>query len=163
MRMHRWLVVAALTVGALGLGAPAFADITGFIGFAGGPSTRGTRGVAVSAGLVIVAVEFEYADTSDDAGGGAPHIRTGMFNGILQTPVAVAGIQFYATGGAGVYNQELGTESETNVAVNVGGGVKVSLVGPLRLRVDYRVFSFSGTPIGADHVHRVYVGANVRF
>ena len=37
--------------------------------------------------------------------------------------------------------------SETNVGVNVGGGVKMSLAGPLRLRLDYRVFTLKGTPL----------------
>jgi hypothetical protein len=40
--------------------------------------------------------------------------------------------------------------------------VKISLVGPLRARVDYRVFSLKGSPIQPT-VHRVYVGANLAF
>ena len=35
-------------------------------------------------------------------------------------------------------------ESETNVGINLGGGVKISLVGPLRLRLDYRVLDAEG-------------------
>jgi hypothetical protein len=163
MRMHPATVVATLTVALLGLGAPAFADITAFLGVAGGPSTRGTRGLAAGAGLVIVAFEFEYADTSDDPGSGAPHIRTGMFNGLLQTPVPIYGFQAYATAGGGIYHHDTGSDSTVNVAVNFGGGVKKNLAGPLRLRVDYRVFRFSGSPLGASTVHRLYVGANLKF
>ena len=142
---------------------PAAADITGFVGLAGGPSTRMAKGLAVGAGFAIVAFEFEYADTNEDFPSGAPEIRTYMGNALLQTPIPVAGMQFYGTIGAGGYQQDLGTLSETNVGMNLGGGVKITLLGPLRLRVDYRVFRFAGSPFGEDVVHRVYVGANLKF
>ena len=32
---------------------------------------------------------------------------------------------------------------ETGFGTNVGGGVKIDLVGPLRLRLDYRVFKLT--------------------
>jgi len=163
MRLQRAIVVAAFVGASIGSGTPAFADITGFLGLAGGPSVRNAKGLAVGFGLVIVAFEVEYSDTGDDPSNGAPHIRSGMVNGLLQTPVAVGGVQFYGTAGVGGYNEELAGLSETNVGVNLGGGVKINLVGPLRLRVDYRVFKFSGSPIGGDVVHRFYVGANLKF
>jgi hypothetical protein len=40
--------------------------------------------------------------------------------------------------------------------------VKISLLGPLRARVDYRVFKLQGDPLH-DVVHRVYAGVNLRF
>ena len=67
-----------------------------------------------------------------------------MFNGLVQTPVPIAGMQFYATAGGGVYRETLHDDSETNVGINVGGGVKMSLAGPMRLRLDYRVFTLQG-------------------
>jgi len=85
-----------------------------------------------------------------------------MGNVILQTPGALAGVQPYFTTGAGGYNEELGTRSETNFGTNVGGGAKVSLFGPLRVRVDYRAFRLQGEPLH-DVVHRLYVGANLKF
>ena len=30
------------------------------------------------------------------------------------------------------------------MGINVGGGVKVNLAGPLRLRFDYRIFTLAG-------------------
>jgi opacity protein-like surface antigen len=53
-------------------------------------------------------------------------------------------------------------DSETNFGLNVGGGVKVSLVGPLRLRFDYRVFTLKGD---ARHPRpqRLYAGVNLKF
>ncbi len=163
--MHtRRSVLVALVMTALVLSsAPAWADITGFLGVAGGPSTRGTRGVAVGVGLVIVAFEFEFCDTGGDADGGSPHMRTGMFNAMLQTPVAPGGYQLYLTAGAGIYGQDLGPASETGLGTNLGGGFKKTLVGPVRLRVDYRVFRLSGSPIGTDTVQRFYVGAAIKF
>ena len=46
----------------------------------------------------------------------------------------------YFTTGGGFYQEELGTHSDTGFGVNTGAGVKVSLAGPIRLRVDYRLF-----------------------
>jgi opacity protein-like surface antigen len=163
MRLQRTMAIAIFVGALFGSGTSAFADITGFLGLAGGPSLRGAKGVAVGVGLVIVGVELEYSDTGDDLPGGAPRIRTGMANGLLQTPVPIAGMQFYATAGGGIYHHELGGLTETNVGINVGGGIKKKLIGPLRIRIDYRYFRFSGSPIGADGVHRVYVGANIKF
>ena len=163
MKLHRWIAGVVVLAACVGVSTPASADITGFVGLAGGPSTRLTKGLALGIGFVIAGIEFEYADTGEDLPSGAPHIQTFMVNGLLQTPVAVAGIQFYGTVGGGAYRQDLGVLSETNVGMNLGGGVKVNLIGPLRLRADYRMFRFSGTPLGGDVVHRVYVGANITF
>jgi len=85
-----------------------------------------------------------------------------MFNGLLQTPIPIAGMQFYGTAGAGVYHETLLDVSETNVGINIGGGVKVSLVGPLRLRFDYRVFTLQGDP-RHEKPQRFYAGVNLKF
>ena len=77
--------------------------------------------------------------------------------------IAVAGLQFYATTGGGIYRERLGTtHQETNVAANTGGGVKISLLGPVKVRIDYRVFRLSGAPIHRTP-QRVYVGLNLGF
>lgn len=163
MRLHRLVGLALFCAAWLGSSTPASADITAFLGLAGGPSTRVAKGAAVGFGILFAGVEFEYADIGSDAGRGAPEIKTGMVNGLLQTPVAIHGFQLYATAGAGVYNQDLEGWSETNLVVNVGGGIKKSLAGPLRVRLDYRVLRFSGSPIANDVVHRFYVGVNIKF
>lgn len=140
----------------------ASADITAFLGASPTPSTRTLKGLAGGMGLVIVGFEFEYANTSDDLIKAAPRVRTFMFNGLAQTPFPIGGLQFYATAGGGVYRETLNIASETNVGINVGGGVKMSLIGPLRLRLDYRVFNLKGSPL-YPRPQRFYAGINVKF
>ena len=159
MRLFRPALFAALL---LATAAPAFADATLFIGSASAPSNRTDRGFAVGAGLLIVAFEFEYAHASEDLLEGAPSLHTFMGNALLQTPFAIAGFQPYFTAGGGAYRERLDARQETNFGLNTGGGVKISLIGPLRARVDYRVLSLKGSPL-YDIVHRVYIGANVKF
>jgi len=145
----------------------ASADITAFLGVNGTPTNRPVRGLAVGAGLLIVGLEFEYADTNEDLTNAtelAPALRTFMFNGLVQTPFAIARLQPYATAGAGVYRETLSVPdtSETNVGINVGGGVKMTLAGPLRLRFDYRVLTLKGQPLHST-VQRFYAGVNLKF
>jgi opacity protein-like surface antigen len=161
-RNHAGILVAALAAW-LVASAPASADITAFLGLSGGPSVRHGWGLAAGVGFVVVGLEFEYADASESVEDGAPRIRTGSGNLLLQTPMAIGGVQIYGTAGAGGYHETLGLLSETNACVNLGGGVKVNLLGPLRLRVDYRYFRFLGAPLGNENVHRVYVGGNLKF
>src|SRR4029453_17337817 len=93
--------------------SPAYADLTAFFGVNPTPVNRPVRGFAVGAGLLIVGFEFEYANTSDDEVLAAPKLQTYMFNGLVQTPVAIAGMQFYATGGGGGDREALFNTSET--------------------------------------------------
>jgi hypothetical protein len=83
-----------------------------------------------------------------------------MFNALVMTPTS--GIQLYATAGGGFFRERLVDERETNFGTNIGGGVKLSLLGPLRLRLDYRIFNLRGN---ARHgtPHRLYAGANISF
>ena len=53
------------------------------------PANRAVRGAAIGGGLVIVGFEFEYADTTEDATAGAPSLKTGMGNVLLQTPSGI--------------------------------------------------------------------------
>jgi hypothetical protein len=141
---------------------PARADITGFFGVSTTPANRQVRGGAIGFGLLVIGVELEYAFTPDAPLANAPSVKTGMGNLILQTPVAIFGIQPYFTTGGGLYQEELGLHSQTGVALNTGGGVKVSLAGPLRLRVDYRVFKLGSDALYSP-THRVYAGLNLKF
>ena len=158
---HAYVIAVATLVAGL-LARPAAADVTAFIGANTTPANRQVRGVAVGAGLLVVAFEFEYADTTDDPTVAAPSLKTGSGNLLLQTPVAFFGFQPYFTTGAGFYRETLGTHEDTGFALNTGGGVKVSLAGPLRLRVDYRVFKL-GTGALNSPAHRVYAGLNLKF
>jgi hypothetical protein len=140
----------------------AWADATLFIGSTTTPDARLAKGFAVGAGLLIVGFEFEYSNTGEDIAGNAPSLRTGMGNLLLQTPVAIGGIQPYFTSGGGMFRERLEDRQETSFAGNVGGGAKISLAGPLRLRIDYRIFTLGGEPLHT-RVHRVYAGANLKF
>ncbi len=172
MRYHgfmRKLLVAALFL--LLTPLPAFADLTAFLGRTTTPSGRLNRGVAIGTGLLIVGFEFEYARTDEDLDvlpgpdNVAPELTTYMFNGLLQTPVPIAGIQFYGTLGGGVYHETLSLEpnnDQTNFGSNLGGGAKINIAGPLRVRLDYRVFNLHGDA-RHDHVQRFYAGINLKF
>jgi len=153
----------ALGVGlVLACASVAQADATVFIGASSNPTNRGARGFAVGAGFLIVAFEFEYASVSDDPDSGAPSLKTGMGNVLLQTPVPIFGFQPYFSVGGGVFHESIGSHSETNFAPNTGGGVKISLVGPLKLRVDYRVFRLGNGALYSP-AHRIYAGLNIGF
>ncbi|PYR14954.1 MAG: hypothetical protein DMG00_01610 [Acidobacteria bacterium] len=140
----------------------AFADVTAFIGANTTPANRQVRGAAGGISLLIVAFEFEYAFTPDDPTVSAPSLKTGMGNVLLQTPFPVAGFQPYVTAGGGIYNESLGAHSDTNFGTNAGGGVKLTLIGPLRLRVDYRVFKLGSGALNSP-AHRIYAGLNLNF
>jgi len=159
MPLARLLLTAALL---LGVASPALADATFFIGSTTTPSNRQVKGFALGFGLLVVGFEFEYATTSEKEEDLAPGLRTGMGNLLLQTPFPVFGIQPYFTTGGGAYRETLADLSETNFGLNTGGGAKISLLGPVRARIDYRVFKLRGDPLH-DTVHRVYGALNLSF
>jgi hypothetical protein len=156
--MKRALICAMVLFAA----APVWADATVFVGANLTPANRAVRGGALGAGLLIIGFEGEYAFTPDDPEAAAPSLVTGSGNVLLQTPFAVLGLQPYVTTGAGLYREKLGTHQDTSFALNTGGGVKVSLVGPLRLRVDYRVFKLGSGALSSP-AHRIYLGLNLKF
>ena len=92
-----------------------------------------------------------------------------MFNGLVQTPRGIVPkVQLYATIGGGYYRIrfEPFDVQDTGFGTNVGGGVKIDLVGPLRLRLDYRIFKLTDQfdDRGIDSTsQRFYAGANLAF
>ncbi len=140
----------------------AHADITAFFGVGQGPETRTAKGLSFGVSLIVVGFEVEYSDISakTDVDALAPRLRTGMVNAVVQTPTS--GFQLYATAGVGGYRENSVDDTETSTALNVGGGVKMGLMGPLRLRLDYRLFTLRGNP-AAKTVHRLYAGLNTSF
>jgi hypothetical protein len=141
---------------------PARADLTAFLGANTTPANRQVRGAALGFGLLVVGFELEYAYTPEDPTAVAPSLKTGTGNLLLQTPVAFMGFQPYFATGIGIYQEELGARSDTGTTVNTGGGVKVSLAGPIRLRVDYRVFKLGSGALYSP-AHRFYAGLNLKF
>jgi hypothetical protein len=142
--------------------APAQADLTAFIGANTTPENRQTRGFSGGAGFLIVAFEFEYADTTNDLTARVPSLKTGSGNVLLQTPIAFFGVQPYVTTGAGFYSETLGARTDRGLGYNTGGGVKIALVGPLRVRIDYRAFKLGSGALYST-AHRVYAGLNLKF
>jgi opacity protein-like surface antigen len=158
MRILRTLAAVGFV---LAVDAPAArADVTAFLGANTTPATRQVRGGALGTGLVIVGFEVEYAFTPDDPAAAAPSLKTGMGNILLQAPFQ--DFQPYITSGVGIFNESLGTHSETNFGSNAGGGVKIGLAGPIRLRVDYRVFKLGSGALNSP-AHRIYAGLNLKF
>ena len=141
---------------------PAWADATVFLGATTTPANRTVRGGALGAGLLIIGFEGELAFTPDDPKAAAPSLVTGSGNVLVQTPFPILGLQPYLTTGAGLYQEKLGTLQDTSFLLNTGGGVKISLVGPLRLRVDYRVFKLGSDALYSP-AHRIYLGVNLKF
>jgi len=126
------------------------------------PSSRQARGGALGFGLVIIGFELEYAAAPDDPSAAAPSLKTGSANVLLQTPIAIMGVQPYFTTGGTVDRETLGTHQDTSGGLNTGGGVKISLAGPVRLRLDYRVFKL-GSGALTSPAHRIYAGLNLKF
>lgn len=157
-RLRPAAIAALLSLAA----APAWADATAFIGANTTPANRSVRGFSVGTGLLILGFEIEYAKTTDDDTVAAPSLKTGTGNVLLQTPGAFFGFQPYVTAGAGLYRERLGTHQDTGFLTGTGGGVKVSLVGPVRLRVDYRIFKLGSGALYTP-AHRVYAGLNLKF
>jgi opacity protein-like surface antigen len=171
MRFARLLVPALVLVALTAL--PAHADLTAFIGAQTSPSTRSAYGVSVGSGFLFLGFEFEYARAGGDdecqrllgPGTCAPTVRTGMLNVLLQTPRgAVPKTQLYGTLGGGVFRERFDAidVQETGWGTNVGGGAKIEVAGPLRVRLDYRVFKFTGDAIHKNP-QRFSVGLNLAF
>jgi hypothetical protein len=158
----RVLRATGIAIVLLSMAAPARADITAFIGANTTPANRQVRGGAVGFGVLVIGFEGEYAFTPDDPRASAPSLKTGIANVVLQSPVPFFGIQPYFTTGGGFYQEELGLHSDTGFALNSGGGVKVTLAGPLRLRVDYRIFKLGSGALYSP-AHRIYAGLNLKF
>ncbi|MQA30385.1 MAG: outer membrane beta-barrel protein [Luteitalea sp.] len=163
MRRGRSLLMAVTLV--LAGATTAGADATVFIGASTTPDSRRVQGISAGAGLLLFAFELEYASTAQSDNPGdtpAPALKTGMANVVVQAPFAIFGFQPYATAGGGVFKETLGRREETGFGSNVGGGVKISLAGPLRLRIDYRVFRLGSDALYSP-AHRFYAGLNLRF
>jgi hypothetical protein len=141
---------------------PARADITAFLGMSPTPERHSVKGFSGGLSLLVVGFEFEYSHLGEDTLESLPALKTYSGNVLVQTPVEVKGTQFYGTAGAGGYQEYLGARDETHFGLNFGGGIKVRVLGPIRLRLDYRVFRLKGEPLYPTY-HRFYAGANLAF
>lgn len=131
------LALALLLAGSL----PARADLTIFAGLQNAPSIRPATGISLGFGLLVVGWEVELARVSERAADVAPSVSTGTASVYVQNPIPINGLQFYAIAGAGLYRERLDVVyQQTDVHVALGGGAKIALAGPLKLKLDYRFF-----------------------
>jgi hypothetical protein len=156
------LITLSAVLALLAVPRSAAADITAFIGFSPTPESRVVRGLAFGLGLLVVGFEFEYSNAVEDSVEAVPGLQTGSGNVLVQTPAFIMGIQPYGTIGGGVYRERLVDFQETHFTSNIGGGAKIRVAGPLRLRLDYRVFRLQGSPLHSTY-QRFYAGANLGF
>lgn len=164
---HRDRTARTLRAALLGLvlstGAdPAFADLTVFAGRMA-PAGGTTGGVSLGISLRPVGMEFEYAGTTANRTATRPALQTGLFNLLVSAPLrSDDGIRIYVLVGGGAYRERFDEHTRTGLAVNAGGGITVSLAGPFRVRVDYRLFALRG---GLFHrrPRRVYTGLDLAF
>lgn len=159
-RTRTFAPVLALTILVLAASAaPARADVTAFLGLSPTPENHFLRGFSAGVSLIVIGFEFEYAQLSEDDLEQLPGLKTYSGNVLVQTPTRT---QLYATIGGGGYRENLGAAQETHVGMNIGGGVKIPLIGPIRVRADYRIFRLQGSPIHSTY-QRFYVGGNLAF
>jgi hypothetical protein len=160
--MRLCLLTAASVLAVSLVPSVASADATLFLGRnSAGDDRSVVRGFAAGVSLVIVGFEFEYASTNEDATTLTPSLRTTSGNVFVQT-VGLPGFQLYLTTGSGFYRERLATDQETAFVLNNGGGAKINLAGPIRARVDYRIFNLKGNPRHKT-VQRIYAGVNLAF
>jgi len=81
-----------------------------------------------------------------------------------QTPARRNDLQVYGGGGIGFYDD---ADSGPSSAKILGAGVKLPLAGPLKLRVDYRLFlgeaSASSAVSKSIHAQRLSAGISLYF
>ncbi len=162
-RTRPFALVLALAVLFLASAAtPARADITAFLGLSPTPERHTVKGFSAGLSLVVVGFEVEFSQLGEDPLESLPGLKTYSANVFVQTPVDVKGTRFYATAGGSGYRENLATRQESHVGINLGGGLKVRVLGPVRLRLDYRVFQLRGDPLHSTY-QRFYAGANIAF
>ncbi|MYK89865.1 MAG: hypothetical protein F4018_16845 [Acidobacteria bacterium] len=61
-----------------------------------------------------------------------------------------------------MYRERTGSHAQTNLAAGAGAGVNISLRGPLRLRIDYRLLVLRGAREDR-RPRRVYAGLSMPF
>jgi hypothetical protein len=90
----------------------------------------------------------------NNVGADAPALKT--WGNILLDAVRDQRRPAVLTAGAGACGVARAiSHQETNFATNIGGGVKVGLMGPVRLRVDYRMFRLTGGALNSP-AHHIY-------
>ena len=153
----------AAAVAALLLTGPkaAHADITAFLGAFLTPTRQPVQGVSVGFKILMAGAEFEVFRAAEDLKAHRAEIQAGSASVLVETPTGR--VKLYGLLGAGLYRELVGGVSgATSTSVHVGGGVKVTLAGPIGLRVDYRLINLNGR-VEDKRQQRVYAGVRVDF
>ena len=161
-----WRVMALTLFAAPAVAQPPDApvSITAFGGMAMAFGTHPATGVAVAMKPHPgpVSLEFEYVRSQPNPVASGSGIATLAGNILVQPTRQRAGLQYYGTFGVGFYSVLRDYQGSTDSARNIGGGAKVTLAGPWKLRMDYRAFLLART--GGNHLaHRIYVGMAAGF
>jgi opacity protein-like surface antigen len=158
MRARRMLLAVVLL---LICSVPARADLTIFAGLQGSPVIRPSTGISLGFGVLLVGWEVEIARVTEEVEDAAPSISAGTGSVYVQNPVPISGVQLYAIAGAGLYRERLSAFEQTDVHMALGGGAKISLAGPLKLRLDYRYFRLRDAR--SPDAQRLYAGLTLAF
>lgn len=157
-----WRVLLLAGFVLAGVAAPAQADLTVFAGLQSSPSVRPSTGISLGFGLLLVGWEVEIARVAEEVEDLAPSIASGTASIYVQNPIPISGVQLYAIAGAGLYRERLSNVYERNdVHVAVGGGAKIQLAGPLKLRLDYRLFKLHDSL--SENPQRFFAGLTLSF
>jgi hypothetical protein len=97
-------------------------------------------------------------------------VGTITVNALVRTPLRIHGSQIYALGGFGLYGESGGGRGSGEVgAKDIGAGTTIPLGGPLKLRLDYRVYFLGraddaspGSPI-SHHPQRLSAAFSLAF
>ena len=144
------------------------ADGTVLVGLTSVDALRPSFGFSFGYRPSAVGVEVEYLSTFP-----GDYSAGGIFASVIVQPVTISNVQIFAVGGVGVWGEGFAGGKRTGVlnAGNVGGGVLVALAGPVRLRLDYRLFllgEVSEAEVGAiapsrKHPQRIAAGLHFAF
>jgi hypothetical protein len=135
------------------------------------PTASPAVGVAFGGGGSTVRFEIEGARTLGAATSTHPSAGSLSANILVQSRPSIHGVQFYGTGGFGLYGEGFGggVGSGEVLAKNIGGGARIALAGSLRPRLDYRVYVLGNAPDAASgvilqkHPQRLSVGLSFAF
>ena len=168
MEVRPW-ALAYVAAGLLATAAPARADATLFAGAlsaGGGRSVvGGSIGLFARETRSVIGFEIDYTRTLGGARTTSPRISTFGGSLLVQVPIVDRRMNAYAAFGGTLYQEATPDDKSAGGAFNVGGGVKVTLAGPLKLRLDYRFFRvrFVEASTGSTHPQRVTIGLALAF
>lgn len=167
--LNRFALLAAIVIMTP---ASARADGTVLLGLTSAGTLRPSFGFSFGYRPSAVGVEVEYLSTFPQQSPGG-YSAGGIFGSVIVQPVTISHLEIFAVGGVGVWGEGFKGGKRTGVlnAGNVGGGVLVALAGPLKLRLDYRLFllaEVSDAEVGAiapsrKHPQRIAAGLYFRF